>query len=92
MLLPKLQGVAGDYGFDELDSEEHSNYKTLMTCLKLQFHKVESAKSYAATFWKRDQKATETEEAYATELKRMYGKAYSQWDSSARAEDCYIGS
>ena len=50
MILPKLQGVAGDYVFDELDSEDCSNYKTLITCLKLQFHKVESAKTYAAMF------------------------------------------
>ena len=48
---------------------------------------VESVKTYATVFWKRDQKASETEEAYATELKCIYGTAYLQCDCSAQDED-----
>ena len=75
-----MQGAAGDYVFDELSKEEQSNYKELIKCLKIYFHKVESTKTYAAIFWKCDQKASESEEIYVTELKRVYGKAYPQCD------------
>ena len=74
---------AGDYVFHELSTEEYLNYKILDKCLKCRFCKVESAKTYAAMFWKRDQKPFETEEMYAAELKRIYGKAYPQCDNSA---------
>ena len=83
MLLPKLQGTAGDFVFDELNPEERANYKTLIKCLKRRFCKVESTKTYVVMFWKRNQKASETEETYAADLKRIYGKAYPQWDNSA---------
>ena len=56
IMLPKLQGLAGDYTFDELSSEECSRYKVVMKHLKHQFHKVESAKSYPTMFWRWDQK------------------------------------
>ena len=62
MLLPKLQGTAGDFVFDELNPEECANCKTLIKCLKCRFHKVESAKTYVVMFWKRNQRASETEE------------------------------
>ena len=48
---------------------------------------MESTETYATMFWKRDQKASETEEAYAAELKHIYGKAYPQHDCSAQDED-----
>ena len=83
MLLPKLQGMAGDFVFDELNPKEHANYKTLIKCLKHRFHKVESTKTYVVKFWKRNQKASETEETYAADLKCIYGKAYPQRDNSA---------
>ena len=50
MMLPKLKGLVGDYMFNDLSSEEHSNYKVLIKHLKHQFHKVESAKTYATLF------------------------------------------
>ena len=78
---------AGDYVFDELSTEEHLNYRVLVKCLKHRFHKVESAKTYATMFWKRDQKASETEETYAAKLKHIYGKAYPKHDNSAQDED-----
>ena len=46
MLLPKLQGTAGDFVFDELKPEECANYKTLIKCLKHRFWKVKSTKTY----------------------------------------------
>ena len=82
-----MQGAAGDYVFDELSREEQANYKELIKCLKRCFCKVESTKTYAAIFWKHGQKVSETEETYVVELKRVYGKAYPQWDSVSRDED-----
>ena len=76
MLLPNLQGLAGDYVLDEISSEECSNYKVLIKCLKCRFCKVESAKTYATIIWKGEHKASETEESYSAELKHIYGKAY----------------
>ena len=54
-MVPKLQGPAGDYVFGELSLEECLNYKALTKCLKHRFYKVESAKTYATMFWKRDE-------------------------------------
>ena len=48
---------------------------------------MESTKTYAAIFWKCDQKASKTEETYVAELKQVYGKAYPQCDSASRDED-----
>ena len=83
--MPKMQGAAGDYVFDELSKEEWSNYKELIKCLKRCFHKVESTKTNAAIFWKHDHKASE--KTYVTELKRVYGKVYPQHDSTSWDED-----
>ena len=52
-----MQGAAGDYVFDELSREQQANYKELIKCLKRHFCKVESIKTYAAIFWKHDQKS-----------------------------------
>ena len=48
---------------------------------------MESTKTYAAIFWKHDQKVSETEETYVAELKQVYGKAYPQRDSASRDKD-----
>ena len=48
---------------------------------------MESTKTYAAIFWKCDQKVSETEETYVAEFKWVYGKAYPQQDSASRDED-----
>ena len=82
-----MQGAAGDYVFDELSKVEQSKYKVLIKCLKRHFHKVESTKTYAAIFWKCDQKVSESEETYVAELKRVYGKAYPQFASISWDED-----
>ena len=87
MVLPTLQVLVDDYVFDELISEEHWNYKVLIKHLKHQFHKKESAKTYATMFWRKDQRASKTEEAYVTELKCIYGKAYLKHGYSAWEED-----
>ena len=61
-----MQGEVGEYVFDELSKVKWSNYKDLIQGLKRHFHKVESTKTYAAIFWKHDQKDSESEETYNT--------------------------
>ena len=87
MLVPKLLGLVGDYAFNELSSEECSNYRVLIKYLKCQFCKVESVKTYATIFWKQDQRGSKTEEAYVTELKCIYRKVYLKCDCFAQDED-----
>ena len=76
VILPRLKGQAGEYVYDQLSWKQRSNYKELVDCLKKRFHKVESRKMFADMYWKRDQKTGELEETYATELKRLHGKAW----------------
>ena len=38
-------------------------------------------------FWKCDQKISESEKTYIADLKRVYGKAYHQYDSTTQDED-----
>ena len=87
MMLPMLEGLTGDYVFDELSSGKHSNYKVFIKHLKHQLHKVQSAKTYATMFWREDQKVSKTEEVCAAELKCIYGKVYLKHDCSAQDKD-----
>jgi hypothetical protein len=86
-LLPKLQGVAGEFVYGQLDRKVRMNYKGLIKELNHRFKKVETAKAYAAKFSSRAQKPGETATDYAAELKRLYCKAYSSRDSETRCED-----
>ena len=52
MMLPKLQGLVGDYVFDGLSYVEYSSYKVLIKHLKYPLYKVETAKTYATMFWR----------------------------------------
>ena len=85
MFLPKLQGPAGDYVFDELSLNKHSNYKVLTKCQQHRFHKVKMAKTYVIIFCilEKRSKVPDTEDTYVNELKCIYHKAYLQYDCSA---------
>ena len=86
-LLPRLQGRAGDFVFNQLSEEEISCYSTLVKELTSRFHTIETEKTFAAKFSQRMQKHDETAEEYAAELKRLYSKAYKSRDSKTRQED-----
>lgn len=86
-LLPRLQGPAGEFVFEQLSKRTRSNYKKLVAELQSRFQKVETAKAFGGMFRRRDQKAGETPEEYAAELKRLYDKAHPQRDSETRKED-----
>lgn len=86
-LLPRLQGPAGDFVFEQLSKRTRSDYRKLVKELRSRFQKVETPKAYAGMFSRRDQKAGETAEEYAAELKRLYDKAHAERDPVTRQED-----
>ena len=75
-LLQRLQGVAAEFVFDEISPDCQSDYSNLVRELDLRFKCVETNKSYRALFSKRTQHFGESVENYASELKRLYDKAY----------------
>ena len=82
-----MQGTVGDYVFDELSKKKWPYYNELIKCLKRHYHTIENTKTYAAIFWKCDQKASESEGTYVTELKSMSDQAYPQSDSTQWDKD-----
>ena len=87
VLLPKLQGEAGRFVYEQLDSKTRNNYKRLKRELTNRFRKVENPKTYGTLFSSHKQKATESVETYAAELKTLYDKAHSHRDAKTREED-----
>ena len=87
VLLPRLQGEAGEFVYGQLSKKVRKDFKALAKELRHRFRKVETSKSYAAQFSRRDQKPSETVEEYAAELKRLYDKAHSGRDRKTRRED-----
>ena len=85
-LLPRLQGRAGDFVFNQLSYETMSSYSELVKELNSRFRTVEQRK-FAAKFSQRAQKQDETVEEYAAELKRLYAKAYKSRDNETRQHD-----
>ena len=86
-LLPRLQGTAGEFVFDQLPQKYLSNYSRLKKELSNRFGTYESKKNYRVQFNRRNQRLNETPEMYASELKRLYDKAYTNRDSRIRQED-----
>jgi len=86
-LLPRIQGNAGDFVFDQLPERTLNSYAKLITELKNRYGTLESKKSYRVLFNRRNQKTAETTETYAAELKRIYDKAYPDREPRIRQED-----
>lgn len=86
-LLPRLQGKAGEFVYDQLSREVRGNFGQLVQELKNSFRKVETARTYGAQFSNRSQNPGETVEEYAADLKRLYDKAHANRDKRTRTED-----
>ncbi|CAG2245319.1 unnamed protein product [Mytilus edulis] len=86
-LLTRLQGEAGDFVFDQLNSKTLKNYSKLATELKNRFGVFENKRAYKVQFNRRTQKPNEDTADYAAELKRLYDKAYSNRHAKIRQED-----
>ncbi|XP_053385508.1 uncharacterized protein LOC123539473 [Mercenaria mercenaria] len=86
-LLPKIEGQASEFVFSQLPVEILDNYSELMSELTRRYRVIETSRSFAAKFSRRNQKHGETVEEYAAELKRLYGKAHGHRDRHIRDED-----
>ena len=86
-LLPRLQGVAGDFVYGQLSRGVRSNYKLLCKELSCRFRVIETSKTFWMKFTNRNQLEGESVEEYAAELKKLYDKAHSNRDSKTRTED-----
>ena len=75
-LLPRLQGSAGEFVFDQLSQRVRDDYFHLTKELKARFRVVETCKTFRSSFSLRDQNQGETPEKYAAELKRLYDKGW----------------
>lgn len=86
-LLPLLQGVAGEFVYEQLSHETRCNYMSLCKELNNRFRVVETSKAFWVQFSHRNQKYGETIEDYAAELKKLYDKAHVRRDTETRRED-----
>ena len=86
-LLPRLQDEAGDFVFDQLPSRTLQKYPELIKELGNRFGSIEMTRTFKLQFSRRKQLAGETPEQFASELKRLYDKAYRNRDSKIRQED-----
>lgn len=86
-LLPRLQGLAGEFVFEELKPEILSNYKQLTKGLGNRFGVIETNRTFQTKFRRRDQKNGELIQSYAAELKSLYSKAYPNRDNLTKQQD-----
>ena len=85
MLLPKLQGVAGEYVFEVLSMKIRSDYKTLLQELDACYCKVESKWKYRRQLTGISQKPSESEQELAAEIERLYDKGLSKLGQGSAA-------
>ena len=87
IILPMLQGPAGEFVYGQLSKKIRGNYKLLIQELTNRFRKIETKKTFGPKFSHREQKPDETIEEFAADLKRLYDKAYLNRDETTRHED-----
>ncbi len=86
-LIPKLRDAAADFVFGQLTPDTRADYQELVTQLSLRFRTVETPKMFQAQLENRKQKVGESIHDYASELKRLYDKAYPGRPTRVRNED-----
>ena len=86
-LLPRLQGVAGDFVYSQLSAITRSSYEWLTHEPSNRFMHVEVSKTCQVQFSKKNQKSTESVEDYAVELKPLYDKGHATRPLVIRQED-----
>jgi hypothetical protein len=82
--LPRLQGTAGDFVYDQLSSRVTSSYSRLIKELENRFVEVDTTKIYITKFY---QMHNESVQEYSAGLKRLYDKGFPQRDKVTRQED-----
>ena len=86
-LLPRLRGIAADFVFDQLGPEVRSDYHVLVYELRKRFQTFETPRMYQAQYDRRRQNSGESAHSFASDLKRLYDKAYPGRPQSIRNED-----
>lgn len=86
-LLPLIEGQACEFVFSQLHKDVLQDYFELTSELSRRYRVIETSRSFAAKYSKRNQRHGETAEEYAAELKRLYDKAHAQRDRHTRDED-----
>jgi len=86
-LLPRLQGAAGEFVFNQLLPRTRANYSKLTDELNCRFQVIELPKTFRSRLAKRAQKFGESVEDYAADLKRLYDKAFPERSHKVRQED-----
>lgn len=86
-LLPRLQGSAGEFVYEELEPKTLRNYGKLKKELGYRFGLIETKKSYQTKFRCRNQNHSESVQSYASELKSLYSKAFPNRDQRTKQED-----
>ena len=86
-LLPRIQGPASEFVFNQLPQSTLKSYKKLIGELDSRYRVVEIPKNFQNKFDRRDQQPYESYEDYAVELKRLYDKAYSTRPTEIREQD-----
>ncbi|CAG2239902.1 unnamed protein product [Mytilus edulis] len=77
-LLPRLQGTAGDFVYDQLSSKVTQSYRRLVKELENRFGEIDTTKIYISRFYGRRQHNDESVQNFAAELKMLYDKGYPQ--------------
>jgi len=86
-LLPRIEGPAAQFVFSQLRQEILDSYRDLTYELRCRFQPIETARSFASKFSRRNQRQGEKLEDYAADLKLLYDKAHSYRDRRTRQED-----
>ena len=86
-ILPKIQGTAADFVYDQLRAQILTDYDALVKELNGRFGVIESGKTYRIKFDRHTQQRGESPEEFAAELKRLYDKAHPTRDSKTKQED-----
>ena len=87
VVLPKLEGAAGEYVFEVLSKKIWSDYKKLVWELNACYCKVESKQNYRRQLSGISQRPGESEQELASKITRLYNKAYPNWDREVWCED-----
>lgn len=86
-IIPCLQGQAGEFVFCKLSERVRGNYKILIEEHNNKYREIETTKTYAAKFARRNQIPGKSVRDYAAELKKLYGKEHYNRSPESRQED-----
>ncbi|MES9879370.1 MAG: hypothetical protein ABW185_00620 [Sedimenticola sp.] len=85
-LVQHLDGSAADFVFDQISDDCRFNYMRLVREINSRFLTEETRKTYRIQFGKRIQRYRESVEDFASELKRLYDRAYERKDPEIRQQ------